>query len=193
MTSETLYAAVERVVGDVAGASYEIGHAHGGNAHRMSLGLPAERANEGWGPVAERAIKDLLDAIREAAAGDTEPEPVDLAEVRERGVQVARILANVWPGHPPAVFGLHMSGDVGRMLQELEYLRLKLAAGILLPMPTETREERGVQHYDGPITFAPAAPERVLSPNIRLYRRTVRTFADGAVLIGAWEPLPAQS
>lgn len=188
-----LYKAVETVVQAAAGEIYEIGHAHGGNAHRASMGLRAERTNEGWGPVAGTAVEEILDAIRTAAAGDSEPDPVDLAEVRERGKQVARILANAWPGAMPAVFGLHMSGDVGHMLQELEHLRLRLSAGVLLPMPTETREERGLQHYDGPITFVPAAPDRVVSPHIRLYRRTVRTFADGAVLVGAWEPLPSDA
>ncbi len=188
-----LHQAVEGVVEEAAGEIYEIGHAHGGNAHRASLGLRAERTNEGWGPVAGKAVDRILDAIRQASMPDGQPEPVDLAEVRERGLQVARILATAWPFDMPAVFGLHMSGDVGHMLQELEHLRLRIAAGVLLPMPTETREERGVQHYDGPIQFAPAPPPRVISPNVRLYRRTVRTFADGAVLIGAWEPLPTDA
>lgn len=56
------------------------------------------------------------------------PIHVDLDAVRERGRQVARTLQMVvWPGGLPAVFGLHLSGDVGQMAQEIEYLRGQVA------------------------------------------------------------------
>ncbi len=60
------------------------------------------------------------------------PMRVDLAEVRARGREAARHLQAV-DGVLPAVFGAHLSGDVGQMMQEIEYLRARLG---------EVRDER---------------------------------------------------
>ncbi len=65
---------------------------------------------------------------------DLYPMHVDLDAVRGRGRQIAQTLQMVvWPGGLPAVFGLHLSGDVGAMMQEIEYLRARLG---------EVRDER---------------------------------------------------
>lgn len=76
-----------------------------------------------WTVPADRATDEIMAALH-AAAPDA-PFPVDLDEVRQRGRQVAKILAMLaWPGTgQPAVFGLHLSGDVGAMVQEIDHLR----------------------------------------------------------------------
>lgn len=116
---ETIRELVEHAVG----AAYEIGHAHGGNPCRRHHGEPPERASEGWSDPADRAVEAIMAALH--AAAPEAPFPVDLDEVRQRGIQVGRILAMlVWPGTgQPAVFGTHLSGDVGAMLQEIDHLR----------------------------------------------------------------------
>ncbi len=54
---------------------------------------------------------------------------VDLDEVRQRGRQVAQTLQQMARhGILQAVFGLHLSGDVGAMLQEIACLRRLVAA-----------------------------------------------------------------
>ncbi len=111
---------------------------------------------------------------------------VDLDEVRLRGRQVAQILQMVvWPGGLPAVFGLHLSGDVGQMLQEIEELRAIVAAR----RTVSSREEWGIQHYDGPIEHIGYRPKRIHSPNIHVWRRTVDTLADGSTVTSAWSPV----
>ena len=47
---------------ELVGEAYEIGQAHGGNAFRMALQQPAQRAFEGWWPISqeiERRFQEL--------------------------------------------------------------------------------------------------------------------------------------
>ncbi len=118
---------VRRLVEQAAGDAYEVGHAHGGNVDRRKRGLPAERTDEGWQDPSDRAVDAIMAVL--AAAAPQAPFPVDLDEVRQRGRAVGRILSMVvWPGGMPAEFGLHLSGDVGAMLQEIDHLRGVLGA-----------------------------------------------------------------
>ncbi len=85
------------------------------------------------GQLADHAhgILALIGAEPASTAG-LYPMRVDLAEVRARGQEAARHLQTV-DGVLPAVFGAHLSGDVGAMMQEIEYLRARLG---------EVRDER---------------------------------------------------
>jgi hypothetical protein len=125
----TLATTIRSLIDQAAGDAYEIGHAHGGNLRLLMIGEEPQRVDEGWGTPAHRASDDVLAVIQAAAAPPADaPPPVDLDEVRARGLQIARILQMmVWPGGLPAVFGLHLSGDVGHLLQEVEQLRATVA------------------------------------------------------------------
>ncbi len=137
--------------------------------------------DDDWTVPADQAIDRIMRAL--GAAAPSAPFPVDLDEVRQRGLQVARIMQMVtWAQRQPAVLGLHLSGDVGGMLQEISYLRAALSAH----QAVMTREEWGIQHYDGEIGPVAVRPERIHSPNIHLHRRVVDTLVDGSVRVGPW-------
>ncbi len=126
----TLATTIRDILNEAVGDAYEIGHAHGDNMRLRLIGHEPQRVDEGWGTPAHRAGSDVLAAIQSAAAPPPDaPSPVDLEEVRTRNRQIARILQTVvWPGGLPAVFGLHLSGDVGHLIQEVTQLRATVAA-----------------------------------------------------------------
>lgn len=98
------------------------------------------------------------------------PWPVDLDQVRANGLQVARLLQNtdleqlfrtLWPHGIPAVFGTHLSGDVGAMMQEIEYLRDVVACLVSLARRSVLLDPRVVLAVTGagPDCVCPSADD----------------------------------
>src|SRR5438046_3170169 len=54
---DEMFAVIEALIG----AAYDVGHDHGMNPFRVEHGLPLERVDEGWGPLAERLWQILRD------------------------------------------------------------------------------------------------------------------------------------